>query len=145
MRNVSNVSVWPTCLSKSLNSFSTQNEPVCHCDHKKTAVSGVSKDFRKASTRPSKDSIDCFVFASCALFSPPLEFPRVSLSSRRGQGAMFSQPSLKALQMRMLNDETSVPSRAKGQATFKTPEDQNLLSGKHPYITRFCTRGMKLS
>ena len=26
--------------------------------------------------------------------------------------------------------ETSVPLRAKGQATFKTPEDQNLLSGK---------------
>ena len=39
---------------------------------------------------------------------------------------MFAQPSLTGLHMRMLNDGTSVPLRAQGLATFKTPEDHNL-------------------
>ncbi len=83
-------------------------------------------EVRKAFTRRLKDSNSCFVFASCDLLPTPLELPLVSLSSRRGQGAMLAQPNLKVLHMRMLKDGTSVPLRAKGLATFKTPEDHNL-------------------
>ena len=119
VRNVSNVSVWLTCLSKSLNS-----NPYATATTRTLPSAESARTLERHLHDPRKVSIHCFVFASCTLFSP-----RVSLS-RRGQGAMFAQPSLKVLHMRMLNEETSVPLRAKGQATFKTPEDQNLLSGK---------------
>jgi len=136
VRNVSNVSVWLTCLSKYLNS-----NPYATATTRTLPSAESSRTLERHLHDPRKVSIHCFVFASCTLFSP-----RVSLS-RRGQGAMFAQPSLKVLHMRMLNEETSVPLRAKGQATFKTPEDQNLLSGKQDadpyalYITRFRTHG----
>ena len=136
VRNVSNVSVWLTCLSKSLNS-----NPYATATTRTLPSAESARTLERHLHDPRKVSIHCFVFASCTLFSP-----RVSLS-RRGQGAMFARPSLKVLHMRMLNEETSVPFRAKGQATFKTPEDQNLLSGKQDadpyalYITRFRTHG----